>query len=192
MQTSSLMISPSVSSPPVRFAFMAMLIVGLTAGGCSSTPRSDAPDASAAATIVTPTAVATQETRTAPLESPRPEAVNPWEDPANPLFRRTLYFDYDSVEIKPEYLPLLNAHADYLGSRASRRVTLEGHTDERGTREYNLSLGDQRAETVRRFMLAEGVSAEQMATLSYGEERPADLGHSDPSWRANRRVVIQY
>ena len=72
------------------------------------------------------------------------------------------------------------------------RVTLEGHTDERGTREYNLALSDQRADSVRRFMLAEGVPANQMTILSYGEERPADPGHGEQSWRQNRRVIIQY
>jgi peptidoglycan-associated lipoprotein len=99
----------------------------------------------------------------------RPSYRGPWEDPSSPLYERTVYFDYDSAEIKPEYIGVMRNHAAYLGAHTSTRVTLEGHTDERGTREYNLALGDQRAEAVRRFMMAEGVTPQQMATLSYGE-----------------------
>lgn len=129
---------------------------------------------------------------TAPLPVERPTYRGPWEDPSSPLYQRTIYFDYDSTEIKPEYIALMRNHAAYLGTNTSTRVTLEGHTDERGTREYNLALGDQRAESVRRFMVAEGVIPEQMATLSYGEERPADPGRLESAWQRNRRVIIQY
>lgn len=122
----------------------------------------------------------------------RPSYRGPWEDPTNPLYKRTIYFDYDNAEIKPEYIAVLRNHATYLGANTDTRVTLEGHTDERGTREYNLALGDQRAEAVRRFMVAEGVIPEQMATLSYGEERPADPGRMESAWQMNRRVIIQY
>jgi peptidoglycan-associated lipoprotein len=178
------------TSAPSVFALVAILSTGLTTGGCSSTPKQDAADVSAAASIVAPaTALGTRATG---LESTRPSYAGPWEDPSNPLYQRTIYFDYDTIEIKPEYIPVMRVHASYLGGHADRRVTLEGHTDERGTREYNLSLGDQRADAVRRFMLAEGVTPNQMATLSYGEERPADPGHDESSWGANRRVIIHY
>ncbi len=165
---------------------LAILCAGLTAAGCSSTMTTQ----EVASTPIT--APTTQETSTAGLESTRPIYAGPWEDPSNPLYYRTIYFDYDTVTIKPEYIPLMRTHARYLGSNPGQRVTLEGHTDERGTREYNLSLGDQRADAVRRIMLAEGVPPDQMTTLSYGEERPADPGHGEPSWRLNRRVIIQY
>jgi peptidoglycan-associated lipoprotein len=154
------------------------------AAGCTSAPR-QAPEP-----MGDPTP--RPQTTTAPLETPRPVYAGPWEDPSNPLYQRTIYFDYDSPEIKPEYLPVLRTHARYLGTNASTRVTLEGHTDERGTREYNLALGDQRADAVRRFMIADGVLPNQLSTLSYGEERPASSGHSEQAWRQNRRVVIQY
>lgn len=129
---------------------------------------------------------------TTPSPPERPSYRGPWEDPSNPLYQRTIYFDYDSTEIKPEYIALMRNHAAYLGTNTGTRVTLEGHTDERGSREYNLALGDQRAETVRRFMVAEGVVPQQMTTLSYGEERPADPGRAESAWARNRRVVIQY
>ena len=122
----------------------------------------------------------------------RPTYRGPWEDPSSPLYNRIVYFDYDSSSIKPEYIGVMRNHAAYLGANAGTRVTLDGNTDERGTREYNLSLGDQRAEAVRKFMVAEGVRADQVATLSYGEERPANPGHNDSAWAQNRRVVIQY
>lgn len=116
----------------------------------------------------------------------------PYEDPSHPLYNRKIYFLYDRTDIAPQYIPLLRTHAAYLGTHAATKVTLEGHTDERGTREYNLALGDQRAEAVRRFMAAEGVRADQMAKLSFGEEKPADPGHGEPSWISNRRVEITY
>lgn len=158
----------------------AALVAGLT--GCAGEPHREPP-------AQTPS----QPPPAAPPKSvERPVYRGPWEDPSNPLYRRTIYFDYDSDEIKPEYIALMRNHAAYLGANTGTRVTLEGHTDERGTREYNLALGDQRAEAVRRFMAADGVIPEQMATLSYGEERPADPGRMESAWQRNRRVVIQY
>ncbi len=162
-----------------------VLVVALVAllAGCSSEPRREpVPEAPAPR----------PPTTAAPAPVERPSYRGPWEDPSSPLYQRTIYFDYDSDEIKPEYIALMRNHAAYLGANTSTRVTLEGHTDERGTREYNLALGDQRAESVRRFMLAEGVTPGQMATLSYGEERPADPGRLDSAWQRNRRVIIQY
>ncbi len=170
-------------------ARLALLVLGLALAGCSSTPQQPV---LTDPRPISPAPPVSQETTTAPLESSRPTYAGPWEDPSSPLYNRTLYFDYDTAEIKPEYLPLMRTHARYLGSHTETRVTLEGHTDERGTREYNLGLGDQRADAVRRSMLAEGVLPDQMANLSYGEERPAELGHNERSWRLNRRVIIQY
>ena len=161
-----------------------MCLAAVLAAGCASAPK-PAPEPVGAGTRPAPTT-------TRGLESPRPVYAGPWEDPSNPLYNRTIYFDYDTAEIKPEYVPLLQTHARYLGTNTGTRVTLEGHTDERGTREYNLALGDQRAEAVRRFMIADGVVPDQLATLSYGEERPADPGHGEQAWRSNRRVIIQY
>ncbi|MTW21468.1 peptidoglycan-associated lipoprotein Pal [Allochromatium palmeri] len=170
-----------------RLATLAVILLGMNLAGCASKPAPMPPTS-----MSTPSTLS-RETTTAPaVESIRPTYAGPWEDPASPLYERTIYFDYDTAEIKPQYLSVIRTHARYLGNQPGTRVTLEGHTDERGTREYNLALSDQRAESVRRFMLAEGVPANQLATLSYGEERPADPGHSETSWRLNRRVIIQY
>ncbi|MBK1644439.1 peptidoglycan-associated lipoprotein [Thiocapsa imhoffii] len=175
----------TVTSKPVEVLWGCVLIMALLAvSGCTSAPKPP-PAAAPASGMTTPAS-------TAPLEPAVPVYAGPWEDPSNPLYQRTIYFDYDKAEVRPEYLPLLRTHARYLGTHASQRVTLEGHTDERGSREYNLALGDQRAEAVRRLMIADGVQPNQLSTLSYGEERPANTGRTEQAWRQNRRVVIQY
>ncbi len=113
-------------------------------------------------------------------------------NPASPLYQRVIYFDYDRSEILPQFVDILRAHASYLSGDPNARLMLEGHTDERGTREYNLALGDQRADAVRRFLLAEGAGGSQIETMSYGEEKPADPGHYDAAWAINRRVELVY
>ena len=108
------------------------------------------------------------------------------------LQNRTLYFDFDSSEIRSEYNALITAHARYLASSPTTRVRLEGNTDERGSREYNIGLGERRAQAVRRALMLQGVSETQITTVSYGEERPAVTGHTEESWSHNRRVEIVY
>jgi len=113
-------------------------------------------------------------------------------DPSSPLYQRVVYFEYDSSDIQPQFIDMLRAHASYLASGSNTSVTLDGHTDERGTHEYNLALGDQRADAVRRFLIAEGAPDDRIEVMSYGEERPADPGHSESSWALNRRVELVY
>jgi peptidoglycan-associated lipoprotein len=108
------------------------------------------------------------------------------------LQKRTIYFDFDSSEIKPEFNDLVSAHAHYLASNASIRVRLEGNTDERGSREYNIGLGERRAQAVRRALMLQGVSESQITTVSYGEERPAVTGHTEDAWSRNRRTELVY
>jgi peptidoglycan-associated lipoprotein len=103
-----------------------------------------------------------------------------------------VYFDYDRAEIKPEFVPVVAAHARYLNGNAQRRVRLEGHSDERGSREYNIGLGERRAQAVRRALLLQGVSEAQITTVSYGEERPAVLGGDESAYSRNRRVELVY
>jgi len=127
-----------------------------------------------------------------PPPTPQPVQLSPFEDPSSPLYRRIVYFDYDTSEIRPEYAELLRVHAGYLFNDPRARVTLEGHTDERGTRDYNLALGDRRSDAIKRYLIAEGVPSERISTLSYGEERPADPGHGESAWAKNRRVELVY
>jgi peptidoglycan-associated lipoprotein len=106
------------------------------------------------------------------------------------LERTVIYFDFDSTRIRPEFSEVLAAHARYVSSLPSRVVRLEGHTDERGSREYNIGLGERRAQAVRQVLMLQGVSASQITTVSYGEERPAVSGSDEEAWSLNRRVVI--
>jgi peptidoglycan-associated lipoprotein len=105
---------------------------------------------------------------------------------------RTFYFEYDRAVLKPSDLAALEMHAQVLRRNSGRSIVLEGHCDERGTREYNLALGERRADSVRSFLLSAGVSARQIETVSYGEEQPADPGHTDSAWERNRRAVMVY
>jgi peptidoglycan-associated lipoprotein len=104
--------------------------------------------------------------------------------------RSVIYFDYDSSEIRAEFLQVVAAHAAYLAKYPKARVRLEGHTDERGSREYNIGLGERRAQAVRRALQLQGVNEAQIATVSYGEERPAVAGTDDSAYAQNRRVEI--
>jgi peptidoglycan-associated lipoprotein len=108
------------------------------------------------------------------------------------LARRTIYFDFDSSEIRGEGTEIVAAHARNLAGSNAVRVRLEGHTDERGSREYNIGLGERRAQAVRRALLLQGASEAQLSTVSYGEERPAGAGSDESAWAQNRRVEIVY
>jgi len=113
-------------------------------------------------------------------------------DPNSPLARRVIYFDYDSAEITAADQDTLLAHASYLAANPNQNITLEGNTDERGSREYNIALGDRRALSVQRVLELNGVGPGQVSVVSYGEEKPAAEGHSEAAWRLNRRVEIVY
>jgi peptidoglycan-associated lipoprotein len=117
---------------------------------------------------------------------------HPLDDPDSLLAKRTVYFDFDESVILDQDRPILEAHAQYLSQNPGASVTLEGHTDERGTREYNLALGERRAIAVRQFTSLLGASGQQLRTISYGEERPAATGHNEEAWAQNRRVEIIY
>jgi peptidoglycan-associated lipoprotein len=103
-----------------------------------------------------------------------------------------IYFDYDKAEIKAEYVGVIAANAKFLNGNANRKIRLEGHTDERGSREYNIGLGERRAQQVRRALLLQGVTEAQVLTVSYGEERPAASGSDEEAYGKNRRVELGY
>lgn len=103
-----------------------------------------------------------------------------------------IYFDFDQSELKPEYTDLLARHATHLANNPGTSARLEGHADERGSREYNIGLGERRSQTVRRMLLIQGASANQISTVSFGEERPAAVGSDEESYALNRRVEIKY
>jgi peptidoglycan-associated lipoprotein len=119
-------------------------------------------------------------------------AVNPLTDPNNILSKRSVYFDFDSVAVKDEYRPMVEAHAKYLTDHSSAKVTIQGNTDERGSREYNLALGQRRADAVKKVMSVLGVGDKQIETVSFGEEKPKATGNNEEAWAQNRRADIVY
>jgi len=114
------------------------------------------------------------------------------EDEDSALADRTIYFEFDSSEVQQDYMPIIKRHAAYLTQYADVEVRLEGHTDERGSREYNVGLGSRRAESVAQLMQAFGVAETQIETVSYGEEVPAVEGSNEEAWAKNRRVELVY
>jgi peptidoglycan-associated lipoprotein len=122
-------------------------------------------------------------------EGPTMEFVEP--KPEDKAVLKTVYFDYDKSNIKPEFQPTLEGIAKWLGQKPDRQLLIEGHCDERGTDEYNLALGERRALSVRRYLVALGVAADRLHTISYGEEKPADPGHDETAWAKNRRAEFK-
>jgi len=115
-----------------------------------------------------------------------------FNDPNNPLSKRTIYFMLDSSEVMPDFVPVIAAHAQYLIANPAQHITLEGNADERGSREYNIALGEQRAKSVANMMKVQGVSESQLQIVSYGEEKPAAFGSDEEAWEKNRRVELVY
>lgn len=114
------------------------------------------------------------------------------DDPMDGELGMIVYFDFDQSELRPEYADLLAKHANRLANNSRLSVRLEGHADERGSREYNIGLGERRAQTVRRMLLIQGAAANQISTVSFGEERPAAFGSDEEAYAQNRRVEIKY
>jgi len=117
---------------------------------------------------------------------------SPLRDPANILSKRSVYFDYDSFVVKDEFRPLVEAHARYLVANRGTRMIVQGNTDERGSREYNIALGQKRADAVKRTMTLLGAQEAQIETVSFGKEKPKNPGHDESAWAENRRADIVY
>lgn len=126
------------------------------------------------------------------LEGIDPEDRSMFTDPDNPLSTRIIYFDLDSSAIPSRFSQAISAHGRYLSEHPDVNLRLEGHTDERGTREYNVALGERRAESVQQALVLSGASDSQLSTLSFGEERPAELGSGEEAYSKNRRVEFIY
>lgn len=119
----------------------------------------------------------------------RKDAIN---DANSPLSQQLVYFDFNASTIKTEYQELLVWHGRYLASNPDMKVRLEGHTDERGSREYNVALGDRRGQAVSRLLMFQGAKSSQVQVVSYGEEKPVALEHDESAWSQNRRVQLVY
>ncbi|MBY4898174.1 peptidoglycan-associated lipoprotein Pal [Cupriavidus sp. AU9028] len=158
----------------------------LALGACSSGVKLD--DTANAGAGAGAGAAGTDPRAVAPVDVSR----DPLNDPNSPLAKRSVYFDFDSYAVKPEYQGMLSEHSKYLQGNRSRRILIQGNTDERGTSEYNLALGQKRAEAVRRSLSTMGVPESQMEAVSLGKEKPKATGHDEASWAENRRADIVY
>ena len=116
----------------------------------------------------------------------------PWNDPQSPLYQRSVYFDLNEYTVQTKYQKTLSAHASYLKANAKQKVIIQGNTDERGTAEYNLALGQRRSDAVRKSLNLMGVSDDQMEAVSFGKEKPKAEGDTEAAWAENRRADIVY
>lgn len=176
-----------------------LFVVGLTAvllAGCASTEPDDGPGMDPD-TQAPPATVVEPETKPEPTPEPvkpmvvRGQIVVPLGSDTETL-QGIFYFDFDQAIVKRAGHSELNKHARVLSGDSMLRVRLEGHADERGTREYNLALGERRANAVRAYLVAQAASRSQVEVISYGEEKPVNSGHNESSWAQNRRVEIVY
>jgi peptidoglycan-associated lipoprotein len=167
-----------------------LAIAAIAAGCASKETKTDAPVTDRSAGVTQPSRSASGSTTT-PAQQPN-IAGNPLKDPNNILSKRSVFFDYDSNAVKDEYKNLVQAHSRYMGDKRDSKIRIEGNCDERGSREYNLALGQRRAESVKKMMTVQGVQDGRIETISYGEEKPMAQGHDEQSWSQNRRADIKY
>jgi peptidoglycan-associated lipoprotein len=127
-----------------------------------------------------------------PVDAGASRGLDPFNDPNSPLYKKSVYFDFDSFTVKSEYQSVVEAHGKYLASNKTRRIVVEGNTDERGGREYNLALGQKRAEAVKQRLMLLGATEAQIETVSFGKEKPKAVGSNEEAWAQNRRADIVY
>lgn len=171
---------------------IALTTVAVTGCGKKSTTRADGDAATATGAQAGAAGTGAQGSGAFGAGSGNGFEAGSLDDPNSPLSQRRVYFGLDRYDVGEEYRALVEAHAGYLRSSPSAAVTLEGHTDERGSREYNIALGERRSNAVRDLLIALGASATQITTVSYGEEKPAADCHDESCWSQNRRVEIVY
>jgi peptidoglycan-associated lipoprotein len=116
----------------------------------------------------------------------------PWNDPKSPLFEKSVYFGFDEYTVQSKYQKMLSAHASYLKANPNQKIIIQGNTDDRGTAEYNLALGQRRSDAVRKSLNLMGVSDNQMEAVSFGKEKPKAEGDNEAAWAENRRADIVY
>ncbi|HYD80889.1 MAG TPA: peptidoglycan-associated lipoprotein Pal [Paucimonas sp.] len=163
-----------------------VISAGALLAACSSTPVKQ-PEPVAAAK---PAPAAQPDSRTVtPVVA---ASVDPLDDPKGELAKRSVYFDFDSYALRDDGKPVVNSHSKYLAARKERKIVIQGNTDERGGSEYNLALGQKRAEAVRKSLAILGVAENQMEAVSFGKEKPKATGHDEASWAENRRADIVY
>ncbi len=180
---------------------LSSLVIALVLTACKSTPMVDKPAAvedKSPATQTAPKTAApapsadTSGVKEVAIDGNATNGNNPLKDPNNILSKRNIYFDFDKDTVKAEYQPLIEAHAKYLLANSSAKMILQGNTDERGTREYNLSLGQRRSVAVKKSFNLLGVQDKQIETVSFGEEKASANCADEACHQANRRVDVAY
>lgn len=174
---------------------MSVALVSLLAA-CSSKPVKEEPKAAvedkSPATQTAPKAADNSGSATTAPTTTSNVSVNPLTDPNNILSKRNVYFDFDKDEVKAEYRPLVEAHAKYLVANPNAKVAIQGNADDRGSREYNLALGQRRAAAVKKVMNVNGASDKQIETVSFGEEKARCTEQAESCWSQNRRADFVY
>jgi len=165
----------------------------ITSAALLSACSSNVPVAEPAPVVETkPAAPAAEAPPTRTVEPVATKSIDPLDDPQGVLANRSVYFDFDSYVVRDDGKPVVENHSAYLTKNKQRKILIQGNTDERGGTEYNLALGQKRAEAVRKSMAALGVSDGQMEAVSLGKEKPKATGHDESAWAENRRADIVY
>ncbi len=171
----------------ILIAALAVATTALFVGACTTTPTEDQKPAD-----VVDRGAAKPEAKVEKVDvAPTPRG-NPLKDPNNILSKRSIYFDFDKFDIKDEYRPLVEAHAKYLRENAGAKMLIQGNADERGSREYNVGLGQRRSDSVKKMMRLLGVKETQIESVSLGEEKPVCVEHAEECWAKNRRGDVLY
>ncbi|MBL4867878.1 MAG: peptidoglycan-associated lipoprotein Pal [Pseudomonadales bacterium] len=168
------------------------LVAAIALTGCQSTPEGTDGGASDAGTSGSSSTFGTGQPGGVDSTDRNGGAMTTSGADANQLSQTVFYFDFDKALIKPAAYASLKAHAQQISANPNLAVRIEGHADERGTREYNVALGERRGNAISKFLRVNGVSGAQLEVVSYGEEKPLSFGHDDSSWSQNRRVEIKY
>ena len=179
----------------VKKASLILSCVAALLAGCASTPLppSEVATPAAASAMPAPAPAPAPASMAAPASTVTPVMLPAYLDPKSPISTdRSVYFDYDVYSIKSEYTPVVERHGKYLASNPSLNVKIEGNADERGSAEYNLALGQKRAEAVLSALKIYGARAGQMEAVSWGKEKPKATGHDEAAWAQNRRVDLVY
>jgi peptidoglycan-associated lipoprotein len=169
----------------MKIALPMSILLAATLAACSTTPTQEP----------APVAPVAAPAKAAPAPAPAPAPKDPFaelKDPKSLLSTRNVYFDYNSYEVKLDYFPAVEAHAKFLKKNPTAHVLIQGNADERGSSEYNLALGQKRAEAVRSSMKVLGLKDEQIEAVSLGKEKPKNPGHDEAAWTENRRADILY
>jgi peptidoglycan-associated lipoprotein len=180
---------------PARLYALAAITLSILAAACSSNvplKENKAPIEEKAGKAPELPAPQQPDSRSVATIEPNGQDIDPLNDPKGVLANRSIYFDYDSYEVKDTYRSLVEAHSKYLLANKSRKILIQGNTDERGGSEYNLALGQRRADSVKKLMTAIGVPEASIESVSLGKEKPKVQGSNEEAWAENRRADLVY